>query len=241
MDYWDHWDFQLFKDISEDPRQMFYDESPAGIRGFAFDQGGTGKLLSINSPRRDCPITLFTEPRFQEMDGFHTFASLRGVTEIIPSVRHVEDSTFIIGLLLYYETGHRACLGQCQLTSLGEALLVEPDLKLWIGAEVSEEVDPQEADSQEVDPQEVDSQEVDSQEVGSQEVDSQEADSQEADSQEAGFQRVDSQKCDSQIVSCTLGDYEPNRPDLKFLEVGWDGTLEWRVARNGNFVRYRPA
>lgn len=115
---------------SERPAQIFFEKSPGYIQAFGsaqfdYHQGFHGELRA----------TTFTEPEFtrHSEDSFHSFASLENVVEVTPCRSYAPGPSSIIGMLLLYATGKRACLGQCRLDRLDPPQIVEPGSFLWLG------------------------------------------------------------------------------------------------------------
>lgn len=113
---------------------MFFDDCLGSIRAVAFEPVIGPALPSQYPPNftKASPAAVKADENYQQL--FFTFAKLAGVVKVTPSCRTVDGISSISGLLLEYKSGGREAVGQVRLDQLGEALLVEPGMDLWLGS-----------------------------------------------------------------------------------------------------------
>ncbi|KAK2036466.1 hypothetical protein LZ31DRAFT_561119 [Colletotrichum somersetense] len=104
---------------------LFFEASRIGVRNIAFDSPEPKKPL-------DYTITLPKPSNIPGSDYFYSTATLGGVNEITPCQARINGQTKVIGLLLRYSDGYRACLGQIRLDCLSTSLQVGSNWSMWL-------------------------------------------------------------------------------------------------------------
>lgn len=115
----------------ERPSRIFFEESNPGVRAMALEsprpRASPQYTLDLPQPTRN--LVESTAP----VSWFYSTASLRGVKEVVPSQRCKPGwHKVIVGLLLRYHDGRRACLGQVRLDSLMTPVEVGGHPSFWL-------------------------------------------------------------------------------------------------------------
>ncbi|KAI1758868.1 hypothetical protein GGR53DRAFT_515636 [Hypoxylon sp. FL1150] len=112
---------------SNAPTPIYFNISPRSIHWLALGQGpdDSTPFPEINLTPPPCRIASF--------DLFLTSAVLDDVVEIIPCRQKLATHSPIIGLLLHYGNGNRACLGQFRFDCVGTPVVVDQTQKLRLG------------------------------------------------------------------------------------------------------------
>ena len=111
--------------LPESPTRVYFNDSPRGIYRLATSQ------LCTNKGFTPLPATL--SPYLKRIgvgDFFYSTANLMNAVKIIPCQEKFTSHSPIIGLLIHYRNGDRACVGQIRFDCLGIEFTVEMFLKL---------------------------------------------------------------------------------------------------------------
>lgn len=110
------------------PTRVFFNLSFRGVHRLAVEEPvfrrSSPLLLAISSPY---PFSHGTA------DYFYSSASLEHVVEVTPCQRELATYSPIIGLLLRYADGQRACVGEFRMDCIGETLEVDASHRLHLG------------------------------------------------------------------------------------------------------------
>ncbi|KAF5021324.1 hypothetical protein F66182_6646 [Fusarium sp. NRRL 66182] len=115
------------------PSNVYFDSYPHGITSFAFDSSKPppGPLQPLTLPQ-----PLSSHPDIHA--NFHwSSASVDHVAEISICRRPSRDTSEILGLMLHYADGNRACLGQVRLDCLDPPFVVTPSQSLHLGSKTT--------------------------------------------------------------------------------------------------------
>ncbi|CAM1501689.1 Fc.00g036730.m01.CDS01 [Cosmosporella sp. VM-42] len=119
------------------PERIFYHDGPNRIRAIQFESNSCHEQRP-RGIRLPFPEPASPTPKFSiHEEYFYTFASLKDVTKVTPCRRSTNSNSTIIGLLLEYSTGRRACVGQIRTDSLDRAVTVQAEEKLWLSTQES--------------------------------------------------------------------------------------------------------
>jgi hypothetical protein len=115
------------------PYRIFYEASGDYIRTLAFETKIPPKK-TITLPTPDSPYPEAVHGGFA-----YSWASLEGVVKVTPYQRRMSGRAVVLGLMLEYQNGDKACVGQMRLDCLGEPLTLAEGDALHIGIANSEE------------------------------------------------------------------------------------------------------
>lgn len=113
---------------------MFFDDSLGSIRAVAFEPVIGPALPAQDPPNFTRPSQGVARAGENSQQLFFTFAKLAGIVKVTPCCRTVDGISSVSGLLLEYKSGRRETVGQVRLDQLGEALLADPEMDLWLGS-----------------------------------------------------------------------------------------------------------
>ncbi|UNI23928.1 hypothetical protein JDV02_009718 [Purpureocillium takamizusanense] len=116
----------------------FEDEKRLKYIGIESDATGTNKAIKqrLETSTSMCPLPLTsTPPPYTQYNEpwYYTYCMLENVVEIACCVDRTISHRPIIGMLMYYGDGHRACIGQYRLDWVVDRFSVDPAMLLRIG------------------------------------------------------------------------------------------------------------
>lgn len=113
-----------WKLVVTDPSRLYFDYDPQGIRLLAIQSTVTSPpILRRSILHNQCTLARY----------FYTAASLESITDIVPCLGGLQVDSPIVGLLLRYSDGRRACVGKARLDRLGPRIVVDASEVLFLG------------------------------------------------------------------------------------------------------------
>lgn len=125
-----YYSFSILDKPGKGPSNIFFDESPHGIRELAFESPApiaNTRLRTLPESRSPCPESTYLE------DYFYTWARLDHVKEVSLCRSTTGPRAIVIGLLLHYPEGRRASVGQVRLDCQEAPMRVEGSEGMWLG------------------------------------------------------------------------------------------------------------
>lgn len=116
------------------PGQFFLDRCPYSIRTLLFQSPPPPR----QSRRPHFPTPSSTPPVTRNLEGFFwSSARATGIAEVVPCYGENDCQSQVIGLLISYIDGMKACVGQVRLDHLGPPFTPDPSQNLYLGFEYS--------------------------------------------------------------------------------------------------------
>ncbi|KAL1864061.1 hypothetical protein VTK73DRAFT_6190 [Phialemonium thermophilum] len=120
------------------PCRIFFNVSDRGVHWLGVLRSALG---GQTHPPRPLSFHPFSSPRWtSSLTYFYSVAELSDVVEITPCQVRLATYSPVIGLLLRYADGSRACVGQFRLDAAGMSLRVDPSHDLRLGFAVADAI-----------------------------------------------------------------------------------------------------
>ncbi|RSL81048.1 hypothetical protein BHE90_016423 [Fusarium euwallaceae] len=117
------------------PGQFFFEKCPHDIRALISQSPKPSQ-----QPRRPhFPTPLSTPPITRNLEGFFwSSARAGGIANVVPCYGQNDEQSQVLGLLISYLDGMKACVGQVRLDHLGPPFTPDPSQSLYLGFKLTE-------------------------------------------------------------------------------------------------------